>query len=242
MNRPALRGRGSFTLIELLVVIAILAILAALLLPALQRARGTAKDAACLGHIRQVGIALQALADDNNDWLDPIYFEPPYTNDWRDAVIPYLGGAWYLVKAGNDPGYYRRACPFLVPGSWGYNVYGMNPNFLADSFWGTGGKKLHRTGTPSTTFVVSDLYWPIATSIDAQSVTILKGNGLQPDGTFIGRHEGRGVNFFFVDGHGQFMRSKGGLWADEWLPAVASPNWLSSWNQGSAPYNIWGQD
>ncbi|MBI4472901.1 MAG: prepilin-type N-terminal cleavage/methylation domain-containing protein [Acidobacteria bacterium] len=58
------RGRGSFTLVELLVVIAIIALLAALLLPALRTARDRAKQVACLSNLKQIGIAIFLYAGD----------------------------------------------------------------------------------------------------------------------------------------------------------------------------------
>jgi prepilin-type N-terminal cleavage/methylation domain-containing protein/prepilin-type processing-associated H-X9-DG protein len=67
-------GSAAFTLIELLVVMAILGVLAALLLPALGRAKESGRAAACLSNLRQLGVALQLYVQDNNNRL-------PYMRD-----------------------------------------------------------------------------------------------------------------------------------------------------------------
>ena len=83
-------ARCGFTLIELLVVIAILAILAALLLPVLSRARQNALQTSCLSNESQLALALQMYAHDNNDAI------VGYANgDWT-----FIGGGYWLAPGG----------------------------------------------------------------------------------------------------------------------------------------------
>ena len=65
MNRPPLTQRWGFTLIELLIVVAIIAILAALLLPALGKAREQSKRAACASNLRQIALGFNLYADED---------------------------------------------------------------------------------------------------------------------------------------------------------------------------------
>lgn len=100
--------KGSFTLIELLVVIAIIAILASMLLPALNKARLKAKEAECVSKLKTLGLQLGFYCDDNKDFM----FKASGT-----------GNTWYSY--GNDPNFVKNYLRLKWEAS---NAYLQKPN------------------------------------------------------------------------------------------------------------------
>ncbi len=118
------RGKQNFTLIELLVVIAIIAILAAMLLPALGQARSRARSTQCLSQHNQFGKAIAMYADDNKGYLVPANSNQP-SEGWYEYSSKYYmtqQGLWlpYLTGAQTAVALEDRSVIFRCPG-------GVNP-------------------------------------------------------------------------------------------------------------------
>jgi len=169
------RRRG-FTLIELLVVIAIIGILAAMLLPALNKARATAKKASCLNNVKQITLACIMYANDNDECL-PFGVTFPGDNGTfitDSAADPYVQDI-IAPEIANIVGRITQVfkCPnaqniqggwLLAPGAcdYRYNCYqsSHNPNQFNSPSKGTApGRRLSAVANPSAAILWADMVW-----------------------------------------------------------------------------------
>ncbi len=194
--------RGAFTLIELLVVIAIIGILAALLLPALSRARDKARAAQCCGNLRQISLALHLYADDHDDFFPeagatiPWDTKDPLTGlgSWMQQIFPYV----------KNKGVYH--CPLDTRSKFSYFLGARAAYFENNAFSSVSRRRIER---PSAFVLAGDTggdgggsqFDPLDADKDDYTQNCVGGPTVGGAPWIAWQRHSGGQNILFADGH-----------------------------------------
>ncbi len=203
-----LKTSGGFTLIELLVVIAIIAILAAMLSPALARAKGKARQVKCMNNLRQLQMALQMYADDFGDVIPP---RISGRENWLSSLQPYYVDRKLLVCPSDGP---KARSSYLINGFNDYFAIHLSPEEFEEfkEWQGSATMKLNSIRNPSETIMFGEKF----KESPHNHMDFYQGEGNDFEEVDQAKHGGRpgnrkagGSNYAFADGSVRFIKYGG---------------------------------
>ncbi len=225
-----------FTLIELLVVIGVIAILAAMLLPALAHSKVSAQRISCLNKLRQWGLAQTMYYQDNDDHIpqETATGGGSSLNSWNQAHFPSSSSVWYnalppIVKMKAATDFFYDRADFYDQGSVFHCPTAKFPNTAAtdlDIYFSIAMNSKLEQGSdltikvetikqPSATIFFLENLLPGEPPVDSKQATTDLGQPSSSANRFVARHGGIG-NIAFVDGHatgfqgGQVVQTQSG--------------------------------
>jgi len=255
----------AFTLIELLVVIAIIALLMAIMMPALNRVKSQARSVMCQGRLREWGLLFKLYTDDNNGYFNHRRVGNGEKTYWMNALRPYYKDNWDMLlcptatrvmESAADWGTFKAAWRDVdLPGGGEYRYvfsYSINSwtNFMTQDrdarkkewFW----KSVQGVKNPNNIPVFADATWHDAWPRHTDTPVVYSdGFGIGNKGTTgemnhfcINRHNGF-VNFLFMDWSTRHVGLKE-IWTLKWHRAfdVNGP-WTKAGGVTPADWPAW---